>query len=280
LVSPVRLSTGRPGGYRSQLLCRPRAGVLLTWAVHKRAMVALAEPPVTPDTLAALAFHADQAGDADAVLSYGLAAAQRAAALEAHSEAADLYGLVLRRADTAPAWQKMVWLEQQAFESYLCGQTQTSVASWREAIALRHELGDRLEDGDDLRWLSHLLWSPGRTTEATEAGLASLRLLEDLGPCPQLAWSLANLAQLARFGYDPPAPSTQPAPSRWAPNLGRRPCCSGPAATPRWPRCCAATPGGTSSRRPGGLRWLPTTAAKPPRCSGPASAGPPRCTTT
>jgi hypothetical protein len=280
LVSPVRLSTGRPGGYRSQLLCRPRAGVLLTWAVHKRAMVALAEPPVTPDTLAALAFHADQAGDADAVISYGLAAAQRAAALEAHSEAADLYGLVLRRADTAPAQQKMVWLEQQVFESYLCGQTQTSVASWREAIALRHELGDRLEDGDDLRWLSHLLWSPGRTTEATEAGLPRCGCWRTLAPARSWPGRSPIWRSWPASATTPPAPSTQPAPSRWAPNLGRRPWCSGPAATSRWPRCCAATPGGTSSRRPGGLRWLPTTAAKPPRCSGPASAGPPRCTTT
>ena len=51
--------------------------------------------------------------------------------------------------------------------------------------------------GRDLRWLSHLLWPLGRSTEATAAAQASLRLLEDCGPCPQLAWSLVNLAQLA-----------------------------------------------------------------------------------
>jgi hypothetical protein len=43
----------------------------------------------------------------------------------------------------------------------------------------------------------------GHTTEATKAGPASLRLLEDLGPTPQLAWSLANMALLAAFSYDP-----------------------------------------------------------------------------
>jgi hypothetical protein len=122
---------------------------------------------------------------------------------EAHSEAADLYALILRRADTAPARQKVVWLEQKAFESYLCGQAQTSVASWREAIALRHELGDRLEESDDLRSLSHMLLPLGRSSDATEAGLSALRLLEDLGPCPQLAESLVNLAQVSTYTYDP-----------------------------------------------------------------------------
>jgi DNA-binding CsgD family transcriptional regulator len=70
---------------------------------------------------------------------------------------------------------------------------------------VRHELGDRLAEGDNLRWLSQMLWPLGRSTEAREAGRASLRLLEDCGPCPQLAWSLVNLAQLAAFGYDPAA---------------------------------------------------------------------------
>jgi hypothetical protein len=67
------------------------------------------------------------------------------------------------------------------------------------------DLGDRLGEGDDLRLLSHLLWPLGRTGEATAAGRASLRLLENLEPCPQLAWSLVNQAELATFSYDPDA---------------------------------------------------------------------------
>jgi ATP/maltotriose-dependent transcriptional regulator MalT len=85
-------------------------------------------------------------------------------------------------------------LERHAFESYLRGHAADSMSSWRAAIDIRHRLGHRLEEGDDLRWLSHLLEPLGRTSEAVEAGRASLRLLEGLGPTPQLAWSLINMA--------------------------------------------------------------------------------------
>jgi DNA-binding CsgD family transcriptional regulator len=172
--------------------------------LHTRALVALAQPPVSSDTLSALAFHADQAGDAEAAARYGSAAAERAAALGAHREAAELYALALRHADHTTEHERAGWLEGHAFESYLSGHADAAMQSSREAIALRHDLGDRLGEGDGLRWLSHLL-TAGRSTEAAAAAQASLRLLEDQAPGPQLAWSLVNLAQLAAFSYDPAA---------------------------------------------------------------------------
>jgi DNA-binding CsgD family transcriptional regulator len=168
--------------------------------LHARALHALAEPPIDPNTLPALAFHADQAGEDDAAVRYGIDAAQRAAALGAHRQAAELYALVLRHADTAAAEQKVGWLEQHARSSYLGGQVQACVRSYRDAIALRHQLGDRLGEGDDLHRLSHVL---SRLSEATKAGRASLRLLEQCGPTPQLASSLAHMAELSMLAYDP-----------------------------------------------------------------------------
>jgi DNA-binding CsgD family transcriptional regulator len=173
--------------------------------LHKRALTVLAEPPIDPNTLAALAFHAEQAGDIDAVIRYGPAAAERASALGANREAAQLYALVLRHADTTPDQQKVTWLERHAFSSYLSGVADASVRSLHAAITLRHTLGDRLGEGDNLRWLSRMLFPLGRITEALQAARASLRLLEDLGPTPQLAWSLLNMAEQTAFGYDPAA---------------------------------------------------------------------------
>jgi DNA-binding CsgD family transcriptional regulator/tetratricopeptide (TPR) repeat protein len=173
--------------------------------LHMRALNALAQPPIPPDTLSALAFHADHAGDAAAAVRYGPVAAERAAAVGAHRQAAELYELALRHADPTQKQRNVVWLERHAFASYLCGLVEAAVRSLREAIALRHELGDVLSEGDNLRWLSHLLWPLGRSTEATVAAHASLRLLENHAPCPQLAWSLVNLAQLAAVSYDPAA---------------------------------------------------------------------------
>jgi DNA-binding CsgD family transcriptional regulator len=173
-------------------------------ALHTRALRTLAQPTVDPNTLAALAFHADQAGDQRASVRYGLAAAQRAAALGAHRQAADLYALVLRHAHSAPADQKVIWLEQHALAGYLSGLGDSAVSSRREAIAMRQALGDKLGESEDLRWLSHELITLGRVGEAAEAGLASLRLVEEGGPSAQLAWSLLNMAEIGVFG-DPGA---------------------------------------------------------------------------
>lgn len=173
--------------------------------LHKRALAALAEPPVDPNTLAALVFHAERAGDTDAVIRYAPPAAERALALGANREAAELYELALRYANTTPAEQRTVWLEHHAFANYACGLAEEAVSSWREAAALRHDLGHRLEEAEDLRWLSHELWGMGRTSEAGGAAVASLTLVQDTDPSPQLAWSLVNLVEQSVWGFDPAA---------------------------------------------------------------------------
>ena len=202
----VLVADGETVGFRHELARRATADQIPEYhrrLLHKRALTVLAEPPIDPNRLAALVFHADQAGDTDSVIRYGPAAAERASALGANREAAELYALVLRNADSIAGDQKVILLEQHALSSYVSGLTDTSVEWLREAIALRHTLGDRLGEGHNLRWLSHMLYPLGRTTEAIQAGRAALRLLEDLGPTPQLAWALVNMAELAAFGYDP-----------------------------------------------------------------------------
>ncbi len=172
--------------------------------LHNAAMDALAESPTDPGVLAALAFHADQAGDDDAAVRYGIAGAQRAAALGSNREAAELYALALSHGDTIPAEQKVVWIEGHAFARYLYGDAGTAASLWRQAIDMRRSMGDRLGEGEDLGLLSHLLWaSLGRFGEAAEAARSSVELLEDLGPTTQLARSLANMVALSVLSYDP-----------------------------------------------------------------------------
>ncbi len=171
--------------------------------LHKRALTALLEPPIEPDTLAALTFHAEQAGDTDTLISIGPAAAERAAGFGAHRQAADLYALVLHHAGTIPDEHKVVWLERHAFSSYLSGQAEAAELSWRQAIALHQRLGNPHQSAEGLRRLSHVLQLLGRPTEALAAAHASLRLLEDLEPSPQLAWSLINMAHIAALALDP-----------------------------------------------------------------------------
>ncbi len=109
----------------------------------------------------------------------------------------------MRRADTAADGDRVTWLEGHAFACYLSGQAEPAVTSLREAISLRRKMSDHVAEGDDLRWLSVLLQPLGRAAEAVDAAHASLRLLEGLGPSPQLAWSLLNLAHINALALDP-----------------------------------------------------------------------------
>lgn len=203
LDAGVLVAEGQALGFRHELARRATLDRIDDYrrrTLHTQALRALTEQAVDSNTLAALAFHADQALDHEAAVRYGAAAAERAAGLGAHRQAAELYTLVLRHAESASAGQKAQWLEHHAQASYLGGRVQACVRSYRAAIALRHQLGDRLAEGDDLRRLSHVL---SRLSEARKAGRASLRLLEQCGPSPQLAATLAHMAELSMLAYDP-----------------------------------------------------------------------------
>jgi DNA-binding CsgD family transcriptional regulator len=203
LDAGVLIAEGDVVGFRHELARRATLDRIDDYqrrALHSRALGVLAEPPIDPNTLATLAFHADQAGNQELAVRHGIDAAQRAAGLGAHRQAAELYALALHHADATPAEQKVVWLEEHALTSYLGGLVQAAVHSYRDAIALRQQLEDPLGEGDDLRRLSHVL---SRASAARKAGRASLRLLEQCGPTPQLAWSLAHMAELSFLAYDP-----------------------------------------------------------------------------
>ena len=171
--------------------------------LHKLAMTALTARSAEPDTLSALTEHADEAGDSRAVIAYGPRAAERASSLGANREAAKLYELTLSHSDDIAAEQRVVWLEKHALSSHLSGSPDVAAMSFRDAAALRRSLGDEHGEADDLRLLSSIVWLLGRTAEAVGAGQASLRMLDGAGPCPELAWSLINMAELAASTCDP-----------------------------------------------------------------------------
>src|SRR6266849_9634262 len=68
-------------------------------------------------------------------------------------------------------------------------------------LELRRALGQRLEEGSSLTWLSKILWCPGRTAESARAARQAVALLETLPPGRELAnaygyhdWALADRA--------------------------------------------------------------------------------------
>jgi DNA-binding CsgD family transcriptional regulator len=162
--------------------------------LHRRALAALADPPAGAPDPARLAHHAEAAGDVDAVLRLAPAAAARAAALGAYREAAAQYGRALRFGDRLPLARRAELLERRSSACYLTDQNDAAIEAIEEALACRRRLGQRLEEGDSLRWLSQILWCPGRTMESARAARAAVTLLEALPPGRELAMAYANLA--------------------------------------------------------------------------------------
>ncbi len=171
-------------------------------ALHRKALAAGSDPPAGAPDLARLAHHAEVAGDAEAVLRFAPAAAARAASLGAHREAAAQYARALRFADRLPAEARADLLERRASECVVTDQPEEAIEALGRALALHRRLGDRRREGDALRFLSEVLWCPGRTAESEEAGRQAVALLEQLPPGRELAMAYSHVSQICLNGED------------------------------------------------------------------------------
>ncbi len=167
--------------------------------LHARVLTALRELPTAERDLARLAHHAEAAGDREAVLEFAIAAAEQAAALHAHREAAAQYARALRFADGLPAAERARLLEGRSVACYLSDHGEEAIAARQAAFEIWRNLGDPLKEGESLRWLSHLYLLGA---DAAEAATAALEVLEPLGPGPELAMAYSNLSQLRMLDHD------------------------------------------------------------------------------
>jgi DNA-binding CsgD family transcriptional regulator/tetratricopeptide (TPR) repeat protein len=90
-----------------------------------------------------------------------------------------------------------VALEGVAVEAYLCGRPDRALEARRALLELHEATGETLRAGEDLRWLSRVLWWAGRGAEATAAGDRAIAVLEALPPSRELAMALSGRSQLA-----------------------------------------------------------------------------------
>jgi DNA-binding CsgD family transcriptional regulator len=158
-----------------------------TLALHRRALEALVVPQFGAPDLARLAHHAEAAEDTEAVLQFAPAAAERAASLGAHREAAAQFARALRCAEQLPVEAEAELLERRSFECYLIDEFDESVKAQTRAVALFRKLGDSRTEGAALCSLARRIWCGGGTAEAAEASRAAVALLEQLPPGRELA---------------------------------------------------------------------------------------------
>jgi DNA-binding CsgD family transcriptional regulator/tetratricopeptide (TPR) repeat protein len=163
-------------------------------AIHARILASLRALGCDDD--ARMAHYAEAAGDGPAALRYASAAGRRAAALASHREAAGQFGRALRFTDGADPATAASLHDSFAYEASLLDRWPEAAAARERALALWRDVGDRLREGDTLRWLASSQCSLSRGDEAIATARAAITLLEPLGPTVELARAYAGLATM------------------------------------------------------------------------------------
>ena len=171
-------------------------------SLNEAALRALADQPPDRQDLSALAHHADAAGNAEAVLRYAPAAAERASAVGSHREAAAQFARALDYADGLDRRERAELLAGYAHVAHMTGTLDASIAARREAITLFHAEGDKLAEGYNLSRLTGPCISAGRNAEAEKASRAAIDLLETLPPSPELARAYADQSFMRMLNRD------------------------------------------------------------------------------
>jgi DNA-binding CsgD family transcriptional regulator/tetratricopeptide (TPR) repeat protein len=153
--------------------------------------------------LSQIVHHAAQAGDEDAIVRFGPAAARDAARAGAHHEAVSHFALVLEHADRFSPAEQAGLLEQYGIECYTTASAERAVGAVRRAVELNRSLGDQARLGASLRWLSRMYWWQGDRGNAEAAGDEAVAVLEQAGDDRLLALALSNQSQLCMLAHRP-----------------------------------------------------------------------------
>ncbi|MFL6049470.1 MAG: ATP-binding protein [Gaiellales bacterium] len=171
--------------------------------LHRALLAALACSPEGADP-ARLAHHAEGARDAVAVLELAPAAAQRAAQLGAHREAAAQYARALRFAGARPPQERAALLARLADAQYATDDQVDSIASWNRAIDCYREAGDVAGEAESQCRLVTNYGCRGAMDDARAAGARAVELAESLGDAPVVGSVYASMALLELYegGFD------------------------------------------------------------------------------
>ena len=164
-------------------------------AMHARILATL-RSGAAHDEPAELAWHAEEAADAAAVVEYAPAAALEAERLNAHRAAAAQYARALRFAGSLPAGRQVELAEACSREAALAGRVGDAIEAANVALTLRRRLGDQLAVGNALAGLAGLIWHTGGHHEAVALAAEAVALLELSPPSRELASAYATLAAL------------------------------------------------------------------------------------
>ena len=169
-------------------------------SLHSRVLSILA--PRCDISAARLSHHADGARHAEAVLRYAPIAAEQAASVGAHREAASHYQTALRYEESLSLEKRAQLQEHLSYEWHLLGQYERAIAMQCATLKFWRASGQRAKEGNSLRWLSTLNWYAGQRAEAYQFADDAVATLEALPPSPELAMAYCNRADLDMEGHE------------------------------------------------------------------------------
>jgi DNA-binding CsgD family transcriptional regulator/tetratricopeptide (TPR) repeat protein len=169
--------------------------------LHGAILRALEVSPSGGD-LSRLAHHADEAGEIEAAVRYGLEAAERGARTGAHRDAAAQYARVLRHAMGLGPAERADLLSAYGRECLASGSYEASIAALTEAVELRRSLGDECGAGDDLTRLTMPYVTLGLNADAETVSRQAIELLEPFPETSELANAYASQAYIRMISRD------------------------------------------------------------------------------
>lgn len=146
---------------------------------------------------AQIVHHASGAGDAQSVLRYAPLAADQAARAGSHREAAAHLATALEYIDSSEPEQAAMLYENWAYEASLALQIDDEVLdARRHAMTLWRALGRMDKVGENMRWLSRLLWYRGESAQANRYADEAVRILENEAPSKEKAMAFSMRSQM------------------------------------------------------------------------------------
>jgi len=170
--------------------------------LNRRALDTLRWAEASRADAAQLVQYAQGAGEAEAVIEYGLRAARAASVVGAHREAAAQFARVLEHASGSSLAERAGYCEAYAEECAIVDELPQAEAARRQAIELWRQAGNRLKEGENLAELAWPLVRSGRNAAADETSRQAIEVLEALPPSPQLANALRVHAHLRMLDCD------------------------------------------------------------------------------
>ncbi|MCJ2188296.1 AAA family ATPase [Novosphingobium sp. 2638] len=164
--------------------------------LHQQHLVMMLESPERYDT-GELLHHACGAGDAARVLQFGPVAAEKAARLGAHKEAADYLEAALAYIDEAEPEEAAQLYESWAYEAAISHRIDDRVIeARRHALTMWRALGRKEKIADNLRHLSRLHWYRGEAVQANRYLDEAINLLEQIEDTGLLALAYSMRSQM------------------------------------------------------------------------------------